>query len=148
MIENDNRSSTATPMRPAGGDDLDAYIATLTATERDDLATADAAIDLAVLLYRARERRGLSQAAAAARAGLAQQAVSRLERPQANVQVRTLQRYLAALGFALEVTVREQDTGEVTGSVCLKPNGPAVTPPEPPPRRSARSRRRPASGKP
>ena len=121
MIERDNVPLAATRRKPADADDLDPYIASLTAAEREELASAEAAIDLAVLLHRARERRGLSQAEAAARLGLAQQAVSRIERSHANVQVRTLQRYLGALGYALEITVREPDTGEVVGSVCLTP---------------------------
>ena len=121
MIERDNVPLMATRRKPADADDLDPYIASLTAAEREELASAEAAIDLAVLLHRARERRGLSQAEAAARLGLAHQAVSRIERSHANVQVRTLQRYLGALGYVLEITVRERDTGEVAGRVCLTP---------------------------
>ncbi len=36
--------------------DMNAYIATLGPNEREELAFADAAIDIAVLLYRTRER--------------------------------------------------------------------------------------------
>ena len=87
-------------------DDLDAYLATLTDTERDEIALADIAIEVAVLLYRARIARGLTQVAAASRAGLAQQAVSRFERPGANLRLDTLRRYLGALGYTVEITVR------------------------------------------
>lgn len=103
-------------------DDLDAYLATLDEDERAEVAAAAAAIDIAVLLYRAREHRGLSQAAAAERAGLLQQAVSRFERPHANVQLSTLQRYLRALGYVVEITVRDPGTGEVAAQLSLPPD--------------------------
>ncbi len=64
-------------------DDLAAYVATFTEEERRGLEAAEAAIDIAILLHRARESRGLSQAAAAHLAGLQQQAISRFERPGA-----------------------------------------------------------------
>ena len=92
-------------------DDLDAYVARLTKVERDEIAAAEAAIELAQLLYQARQHRGLSQAAAAERAGLRQQAVSRLERPGANVQMTTLRKYLDALGYAVEINVIDVATG-------------------------------------
>jgi HTH-type transcriptional regulator / antitoxin HipB len=100
-------------------DDLDAYIATLTEAEREDLAVAEAAIDIAALLYEARERRGLSQTAAAERAGLQQQAVSRLERPHANVRLATLQKYLGALGYAVEINVIDLETGSSAARAVL-----------------------------
>lgn len=84
-------------------DDIDAYIATLGPNEREELAFADAAIDIAVLLYRTRERQGLSQTEAAKLAGLHQQAVSRLEQPGSNPRVNTLLRYLKALGYDLDI---------------------------------------------
>lgn len=83
--------------------DIDAYIATLGPNEREELAFADAAIDIAVLLYRTRERQGLSQTEAAKLAGLHQQAVSRLEQPGSNPRVNTLLRYLKALGYDLDI---------------------------------------------
>lgn len=100
-------------------DDIDAYIDTLSEGERHDLAAADAAIDLAIFLYRARERRGLNQAAAAKLAGLRQQAVSRFERPAANPQLGTIQSYLAALGYAVELKAIDIETGETAADVVL-----------------------------
>jgi len=100
-------------------DDLDAYVATLDASERDDLSAAETAIDIAILLYRARERRGLSQVAAAERAGMQQQAVSRLERPYANIHLGTLQRYLSALGYSLEISVVDEETREAAARLVL-----------------------------
>ena len=101
--------------------EIDAYIATFTPQEREELAAAEAALDLAVLLYRARGERGLSQAAAARLAGVQQQAVSRLERPRANLQLDTMRRYLEALGYSVEIAVREATTGKELGRATLPP---------------------------
>ncbi len=103
----------------AASDDLDAYVATFDESEREDLRGAETAIDIAILLYRAREHRGLSQGAAAERAGVQQQAVSRLERPHANIRLGTLQRYLSALGYSLEINVVDEETGEAAARVVL-----------------------------
>ncbi len=100
-------------------DDLDAYVATLNAAEHEDLSAAETAIDIAILLYRARERRGLSQSAAAERAGVEQEAVSRLERPHANIRLETLQRYLSALGYSLEINLVDEETGEAAARLVL-----------------------------
>ena len=115
------------------GDDLDAYVATFTEDEFRELAAADAAIDIAILLNRARRQRGLSQAAAAQVTGLKQQAISRFERPDANPRLETVQAYLGALGFALELTAIDVETGDVAATVVL----PAVSTP---PRRAATRR--------
>lgn len=100
-------------------DDLSRYVATFSDTERMELTAAGAAVDLAVLLHDARVQRGLTQAAAAQRSGFAQQAISRFERPGANVQIATLQRYLNALGYDLEVAIRDQGSGEHAGHVAF-----------------------------
>lgn len=102
-------------------DDLDAYISTLSEAEQEDLALAGAAIDIAVFLYRARESRGLSQAAAARLAGLQQQAVSRLEQPDSNPRLDTIQRYLRALGYALEIQAREAGNPRLVGERIASP---------------------------
>jgi DNA-binding XRE family transcriptional regulator len=103
-------------------DDIDAYVETFDESERRDLAAAEAAIDLAILLYRARERRGLSQRAAAELAGLQQQAVSRFERPSTNPRLETVQSYLGALGYALELKAVDIVTGEVAAEVTMPPS--------------------------
>jgi transcriptional regulator with XRE-family HTH domain len=102
-------------------DDLDAYIATFDEQERRDLTAAEAAIDISLFLFRARERRDLSQSAAARLAGLQQQAVSRFEHPTANPQLESVQAYLAALGYALELKAIDVETGEVAAEVVLPP---------------------------
>lgn len=102
-------------------DDIDAYVATLTEEEREEVAAAGAAIDIAVSLYRARERRGSSQSAAAKLAGLQQQAVSRLERPDANPRLGTIQSYLGARGYAMELKAIDLETGETAAAVPLPP---------------------------
>ncbi len=101
--------------------EIDDYIATFTPEERDELAAAEAAIDFAFLLHQAREEAGLTQAAAAERAGLQQQAVSRLERAGGNVQLATIQRYLDALGYSVDLTVKEKKTGRILGNTTLPP---------------------------
>lgn len=101
-------------------DDLDAYIAGYSAEEHAELAVAGLAVDLALLLHDARIRRQLSQQQAAVLAGLNQQAVSRLERPQTNVTIGTVGRYLAALGYTAELIVREP-SGAVVGVSVLGP---------------------------
>ena len=102
-----------------GLDDIERYVASFDKRERRELAAAEAAIDIAILLYRARERRGLSQTAAAELAGLRQQAVSRFERPSANPQLDTIRTYLNALGYAMEIRAIDATTGEVAASVAL-----------------------------
>ncbi len=102
-------------------DDLDAYIADYDPAEREELAAAELAIDLAMLFQRARESRAVSQATIAERIGLSQQAVSRMEQPHRNVTIETLRRYLGALGYGLEITVKEPESGKVLESVSLAP---------------------------
>jgi transcriptional regulator with XRE-family HTH domain len=121
-------------------DDIEAYIATFDEDERRELAAAEAAIGIAILLHRTRERRGLSQVAAAELAGLHQQAVSRFEHPGANPHLETVQAYLGALGYALELKAIDVETGEVAAEVILPPV--AL---EKPRRRAMGPRRRPES---
>jgi transcriptional regulator with XRE-family HTH domain len=102
-------------------DDIESYIATYSEEEAKEFALAETAIDIAILLHRARELRGLTQAAAAAQTGLRQQAISRFEQPHANPQLGTLQKYLSALGYALEITVVDPETGNKPASVTLPP---------------------------
>lgn len=94
-------------------EDFDAYFATFNEEERRELAHADAALDLAILLHRARESRGLTQTAAATRAGVKQQAISRWEHSHPNMQFDTLRRYLEALGYTVDLLVRDVETGEI-----------------------------------
>ena len=107
-----------------GQDDIERYVAAFTDEERQGLAAAEAAIDIAILLHRVREHRGLNQGAAARLAGLHQQAVSRLERPSGNPQLETVRAYLGALGYELELNVIDLDTGKVAASLRLPPSSP------------------------
>jgi transcriptional regulator with XRE-family HTH domain len=134
-------NAQATPRVERDLDDIESYIATFDGEERRRLAAAEAAIDIAILLHRARNRRGLSQAAAAKLAGLQQQAVSRLERPDANPRLDTIQDYLSALGYALELKVIDVETGEVAAEVALPP-----TPLSPRESRSRSENRLPRAG--
>lgn len=116
-----HRNATTTP---ASIDDIDAYVAALSEKDREELATAEAAIDIAILLHRAREQRGLTQACAASLAGLHQQAVSRLERAGSRPNLDTLQTYLAALGYGLELHVIDLATGEPAFTMPLPAKAP------------------------
>lgn len=102
-------------------DDIEAYVATFDEAERQELAAAGAAIDVAILLYRIRERRRLTQTEAAELAGLQQQAVSRFEQPDVNPQLDRIQHYLGALGYALELNVIDVETGESAARATLPP---------------------------
>lgn len=97
--------------------EIDDYIATFSDEERKEYEVAEAALDFACMLYHLRQERGLSQQEAAKRAGLHQQAISRLEKAASNIQLGTLQRYLSALGYDIEISVRDSRTGKVAGRV-------------------------------
>ena len=101
--------------------EIDDYIAGLPEAEQQEVAIAGIALDLAQLLFHLRQERGLSQTAAAARAGMRQQAVSRLEKAVGNVQLATLQRYLTALGYRIDIVIKDNDTGTVIGTASLAP---------------------------
>ncbi len=81
--------------------------------ERKEYRAAENALDLASLLYQIRHTHGLTQRSTAERSGLKQQAISRLEQAASNVQLGTLQRYLGALGYHLEISVIDDRTGNV-----------------------------------
>ncbi|MCU1381051.1 MAG: family transcriptional regulator [Acidimicrobiales bacterium] len=55
-----------------------------------------------------RQRLGLSQTQVAARMGTSQSAVARLESGDADIRLSTLERYAAALGHQLEVTLKKE----------------------------------------
>ncbi len=118
-------------------DDIESHIATLDDDERRELAAAEAAIDIAILLHRARRQRGLSQTEAARLTGLKQQAISRFELPGANPRLDTVQTYLSALGFAVKIEAVDVESGDVAASVVLPPAGTAAT--------SRRTRQRPST---
>jgi predicted XRE-type DNA-binding protein len=65
----------------------------------------------AVMLQHLRERLGLPQAEIAERLGITQSSVSKLERRE-DMQIRTLARYIAALGGIMEIFVRFPGGGE------------------------------------
>jgi DNA-binding XRE family transcriptional regulator len=101
-------------------DDLDRYTAQYDTAERIELAAAEFALDVALLLHRAREQRELSQAAVAKLLGLTQQAVSRIESPEENITLATVSKYLDALGYDLELLLREPETGDVIASARFR----------------------------
>ena len=95
--------------------EIDDYIATFSDEERQEYAAAETALDLASILYRIRQQRGLAQRPAAERVGLQQQAMSSLEKAATSMQLGTLQSYLGALGYRLEISVIDNHTGNVAG---------------------------------
>jgi HTH-type transcriptional regulator/antitoxin HipB len=99
--------------------EIDDYIATFSPEERKEYRAAETALDLASMLYHIRHSQGLTQRSAAERSGLKQQAISRLEQAASNMQLGTLQRYLGALGYHLEIRVIDDRTGHVAGKASF-----------------------------
>jgi DNA-binding phage protein len=99
--------------------EIDDYIAAFSEEERQEYVAAATALDLAGLLYQLRQKKGLTQRSVAERTGLKQQAISRLEKAASNTQLGTLQRYLGALGYRLEISVIDNRTGNVAGKASL-----------------------------
>lgn len=99
--------------------EIDDYIAAFSEEERQEYVAAATALDLAGLLYQLRQKKGLTQRSVAERTGLKQQAISRLEKAASNTQLGTLQRYLGALGYHLEISVIDNRTGNVAGKASL-----------------------------
>ena len=99
--------------------EIDDYIAGFSDEERQEYLAAETALDLACILYHLRQEQGLTQRQAAERAGLKQQAISRLEKAASNIQLGTLQRYLGALGYSIEISVIDNRTGNVAGKTTL-----------------------------
>ncbi len=99
--------------------EIDDYIAAFSDEERQEYTVAETALDLVSILHRIQQERALTQHHAAERATLQQQAVSRLEKAASNVQLGTLQRYLGALGYRLEICVIDNHSGNVAGKTAL-----------------------------
>ena len=99
--------------------EIDDYIAAFSDEERQEYVTAEMALDLASILYHIRQEQGLTQREAAERTGLKQQAISRLEKAASNIQLGTLQRYLGALGYHIEISVIDNRTGNAAGKTSL-----------------------------
>jgi DNA-binding XRE family transcriptional regulator len=99
--------------------EIDDYIAAFSAEERKEYIAAETALDLASMLYQIRQKHGLTQRGAAERTGLKQQTISRLEQAASNIQLETLQRYLGALGYHIEISVIDDRTGNVAGKTSF-----------------------------
>jgi HTH-type transcriptional regulator/antitoxin HipB len=99
--------------------EIDGYIAAFSDEEHQEYVAAETVLDLACMLYRIRQEQGLTQREAAARAGLKQQTISRLEKVASNIQLGTLQRYLGALGYSIEISVIDNRTGNIAGKTGL-----------------------------
>jgi hypothetical protein len=99
--------------------EIDDYIATFSAEEQQEYTVAETALDLASMLYRIRQQQGLTRRDAAEQTALQQQAISRLEKAVASVQSATLQGYLDALGYHIEISIIDNRTGHVIGKASL-----------------------------
>lgn len=84
--------------------------------------TAASKYDLGEVLRQVRERRGLSQRAAAFETGIQPSTVNRAERGEGSLRLATLQAYLAGLDCSLELTIRDRETDEVIGMALLPPS--------------------------
>jgi HTH-type transcriptional regulator/antitoxin HipB len=102
--------------------EIDDYIATFSPEELKEYSAAETALDLVSMLYHIRHTQGLTQLSAAERSGLKQQAISRLEQAASNMQLGTLQRYLGALGYHLEISVIDDRTGHVASKTSFSPS--------------------------
>lgn len=112
--------------------EIDELMSDLTDSERQELATADAAIELAFLFHDAREARKLTQAEAARRAGVRQQAVSRFEQPDiklANTKFETLRKYLTALGYTVGLSIKDAASGALVKETHFEPSQIVSVPP-------------------
>ena len=98
---------------------IDEYIAAQTPEVQREIAEAGEALDIALLLRKARLRRGMTQAQAAEAAQLQQQAISRFEQAKANIGIETISAYLDALGYEVELNIREPKTGIIVGTLSL-----------------------------
>lgn len=95
-------------------DFLDELIADGMAEDPEFSALVDAAVRRRELLRsfgRRREALGISQRTLAARMRTQQPAIARLERGESDPKLSTLERYAAALGFVLDVTLVARPTG-------------------------------------
>ncbi len=95
------------------------YLAAQTPDVQREIAEAGEVLDVALLLRRARVRRGMTQAQAAEAAHMQQQAISRFEQVKANIGVETLGAYLNALGYEVDLNIREPNTGTIVGTLPL-----------------------------
>lgn len=93
---------------------FDVLLEELSDAERQEIADAQFALDLALFMRLARKRLDLTQQEAAQRTGFSQQEISRFERRRAGrVTVMTLQRYLRTLGYSIDIILKNEETDEV-----------------------------------
>lgn len=95
--------------------DIDAYVATLSDERRAGLALAEVAWDLAAWLNRTREGGTHDDTDATELAELGWQAASHFGPDGLIARVGELQRYLHELGYGLELSLADIETGEFVG---------------------------------
>ncbi|HET7036977.1 MAG TPA: helix-turn-helix transcriptional regulator [Thermomicrobiaceae bacterium] len=109
--------------------DLEQYLASLPDEERERLAEAAAALDVAQLLFSARDHRGLTQKQAEELTGVKQQEISRYEGGVGNITIKKLERYLRKLGFTLEIALLDDETGQIVERIAVNRDRPRPTEP-------------------
>lgn len=95
------------------------YLAAQTPDVQREVVEAGEVLDVALLLRRARVRRSMTQAQAAEAAQMQQQAISRFEQVKANIGIETLGTYLNALGYEVDLNIREPKTGTIVGTLPI-----------------------------
>lgn len=99
--------------------EIDAYITTLTDEERHDISLADTALTIISLLYQAHQSRDRSQITANILPGLRRQIIGWLEHSASRDGISALQRYLTALGYSVDIALRDIQTGTIVGQIPL-----------------------------
>ena len=103
-------------------DDINDYIATMTQEERDGLIVAQAALDLATLLDRARMRHDSTSDAPDKAPNLGTSAYEAIERAGVAQPLRAFRRYLRVLGYEMELNVVDAESGAPAIRVVLPPS--------------------------
>ena len=114
-------------VKTTGLSDLRQYLASLSYEERERLAEAATALDVAQLLFSARDHRGLTQKQTEERTGVKQQEISRYEGGVGNITIKKLERYLRKLGFTLDIDLRDDETGQIVERIAVNGDRPRAT---------------------
>lgn len=102
--------------------EIDEYIATLTDEERQDILLADTALDIISLLHQAQQSRDHHQVNTSILPGLRRQLMGWLEYSASRAELDALQRYLGALGYSVDIALRDVQTGATVGQIALIPH--------------------------
>ena len=102
-------------------DDINDYIATLSQEERDGLVVSAAALDLALALDRARARQEPTVGDADPATDLGALALDAIEQVGVAQPLTAFRRYLRVLGYDVDLSIVDVDTGESMIRIVLPP---------------------------